>query len=257
MPIEIGYHRQVGKPGYNAQIYGASSIIGGRKKQEDDYLLVHTRKPGEPTLLAVFDGVGGQEGGGIASKKAAETLGAKTGEILGEQLGLVDALKEAHNRIKSEFSKSRSTGGATTVAAGLVKEGMLTLAHAGDSKIGVVRGMRLVWLTREHTVAQVMVDAGLLQPNEVSAHPAGNSLTTALGIPVEPGIELSKPFKLEAEDRIIACTDGVWRVLSDEEIAGIVRGAQTAKHAADGLTYLVEQRKGNDNATAIVYFHKK
>jgi serine/threonine protein phosphatase PrpC len=120
---------------------------------------------------------------------------------------------------------------------------------AGDSRLYRMRGGVLQQLTRDHSQVQEMVDAGLLAPEAAESHPYANVITRAVG--TSASLELDKlTDRFAANDTYLLCTDGLSKMVSDEEIAGILRNTPCGE-VAEALIDAALARGGKDNVTAI------
>lgn len=227
---------------------GAASDIGCRRKiNEDSYLA----RP-EIGLWMVADGMGGHAAGDFASeavRRALSMVGAPQagGPFLEE---VQDRLNEANDRIQRHARHlDRGTIG-TTVAALLIHDQRYTCLWAGDSRIYLLRAARLVQLTRDHTEARLLLDAGQITEAEAAVWPRRNVITRAVG--VQAGIETERVTgPLQPGDRLVLCSDGLTGHLSDAEIAGLT-AAHPPQEACDAMVALTLERGARDNVTVLV-----
>lgn len=200
-------------------------------------------------LVAVADGMGGHQGGGVAAAMAVAMVGAAfTGETPGE---LEAAVRAANWAIwqRAQASPELEGMGTTLCAAGMV-QGRVTLVNVGDSRAYLVREGSLSRLTDDHSVTAELVRRGELTEEEATTHPHRGILTRALG--VGPGVELdSRTLELADGDRLLLCSDGLFNEVSSEEIASLTsRPSLTA--AADGLVEAALDRGGRDNVSVVL-----
>jgi PPM family protein phosphatase len=139
---------------------------------------------------------------------------------------------------------------ATTVVAGVIRGRQLWLAHAGDSRIYLVRRGTIKQLTEDHSWVAHMMRAGQLSPDEARRHPWRNHITRALGQEGQIEVDSSK-MTLEPGDSLLLCTDGLTEYVPDEEIAEIVTNL-SGDDAAQRLIDLANERGGHDNISAIL-----
>ncbi|WP_370413691.1 PP2C family serine/threonine-protein phosphatase [Streptomyces fradiae] len=148
--------------------------------------------------------------------------------------------------------RPRRGAGGTTLTAALLAGNRLALAHVGDSRAYLLRDGALRPLTRDHTVVQVLVDAGELSPAEAAARPDRALLLKALdgaAVPPEPQLAL---HELRPGDRLLLCTDGLSAVVPEQELApALTRGADPAATARD-LVARARDRGAPDNVACVV-----
>jgi PPM family protein phosphatase len=191
---------------------GSESIAGKRKENQDR--VAHFESPfGHVFVLA--DGMGGYEGGSIASSIAATQLPLLLKMIpveVGPGEALVQAIRELNLLIleKARESGAVERGMGSTVAALLVcstPEGLLAVgAHVGDSRIYFFRAGKTFCLTRDHTVVQQLIDMGSLTPVQAENHPQASVLTRALGRgDTELAVDLTQWLLLRPNDKLLLC----------------------------------------------------
>jgi serine/threonine protein phosphatase PrpC len=122
---------------------------------------------------------------------------------------------------------------------------------AGDSRAYLLRGASLTQLSRDHSLVQQLVDAGMLDPDRAHDHPNGNMITRAVGAADELRTDVVE-HDLAAGDLILLASDGVTRVVTDGELASALRSSAPLAETADGLVWTVLQRGAPDNLTFIL-----
>ena len=203
-------------------------------------------------LAIVADGMGGHEGGQIASRIAVEVVektysGSSEPDI---QKRLLEAFRQAHGRIQQLAEKSPLLEGmGTTCTAYVVVKKELYFAHVGDSHLYLLHDGRLRLLTRDHSLVARLIENGVIRAEEAENHPQKHVLTAALGVAEEINPDFPpQPIALENSDVLLLCTDGLWGQASDTEISGIL--SQEAPSAAcRTLVELAKTRGGPDNIT--------
>lgn len=209
---------------------------------------------GATAVVAVADGVSGGNAGEVASHMAIDTLlRAYREEPPDRPVGqrLYRAVQQANIEIyDASVVVPELRGMATTLTAAAVDRGELTVVHVGDSRLYLVRGGDIVQLTKDHTVAAERVRLGLLSRERARVHPDRSVLTRSLGRELIVTRDRITYF-LAAGDALVTCSDGLYNVLGDEEIAEAV-----AEHdAAEACRALVERANARgtpDNLTAAV-----
>ena len=227
-----------------------------RQVNEDSYYLRDFWPAADGALAVVADGMGGHEGGEVASRLAVEAAVSAVERELKEGVlpppAIVElAFKEANQRI---LEAARSGPGrdamGTTLTLGLSYKNSLHLGHVGDSRAYLVREGRILQLTEDHTVAYAMVRNGDLAEAEAMHHPQRNLLTRALGMEGQVIADLSC-HQLMPKDTILLCTDGLHALVSRQEILQAVGGRDPARAAAD-LAKLALGLGGHDDITILI-----
>jgi len=238
----------------------ALSITGRRSANQDAYV-----SDAPLGLFAVADGMGGYEGGELASQLALEALSAFLRDIevdpdrtcptgwdvalsLTENL-LAQGIIEAHEAVVRERHGLYEKMGTTVVAFLRTAEG-LAVGHVGDSRAYRLRGGILSALTRDHSMVEQLRDLGMVGPEEDGPPGMSHIVTAALGIGgfQRPTLALDKP---RAGDRYLLCSDGLCGVLSDAEIADHL-STPSLTGAAETLVQAALEAGSRDNITVVV-----
>jgi protein phosphatase len=204
-------------------------------------------------LYIVADGMGGHRGGALAAELAVNELQRHISQApASEPVDLVieTAFKRANEAVyqKAHSSDPATEGMGTTAVLLLVSEGLAKLAHVGDSRAYLYRGGRLSQLTRDHTVVQRMVEAGMLKPEDASNHPDASVLERAIGS--APTIEVDiHTHPLQEGDAFLLCSDGLCGYVDDGQIEAVLRNQAPAQEMAEKLVALTLARGGQDNVT--------
>lgn len=206
-------------------------------------------------LAIVCDGMGGHAGGKEASTLATATVFEEV-DAAPEGCGPAEALKRAieiANRKVYALGQSGMHGRpGSTIVALLFHKGGAEVAHVGDSRIYLVRGVECMQITRDHSAVQLMVDAGVITPEQAKVHPEANKITRALGIEAEVEVEVRPhPFAYAPGDTFVLCSDGLSDLLEPEDLVRLVGGVPLAQ-AAGQLVDLANARGGHDNITALL-----
>lgn len=251
-------------PGRTAALrIGADSIIGGREYQQD-YGLVYESEQG--VLAAVCDGMGGMEGGEIASKTAVETL---VSEFRSRTAS--DSVPEFFRRSAEKMDKVVSElkaangerlGAGTTFVGAWISEDRFYWVSVGDSKIWLIRQGKMISINREHNYELLLKSR--LEKKEITREFYENKLRTArmdalisyIGM---NGLALTdvneKPIVLEPGDVIILCSDGVYKSLDDARVQALVEDNDIDLNiAAERVNAMALHYGGmkQDNTTTII-----
>ncbi|MGN9909453.1 PP2C family protein-serine/threonine phosphatase [Phytohabitans sp. LJ34] len=206
-----------------------------------------------PRLLAVADGMGGMAAGDLASRIVIESVAPLDREIPDD--GLIDAMREAldtaNGRIREAVAEDPSRDGmGTTLTAVLFTGTALALGHVGDSRAYLLREGQLQQMTRDDTFVQMLVDEGVITPEQASHHPRRAVVTQALqGGEANPAYTFMRPT---AGDRWLLCSDGLSNVVSAETIGETLGGYPEPLECARRLVDLALRAGGPDNITVVI-----
>ncbi|MBI2215068.1 MAG: serine/threonine-protein phosphatase [Acidobacteria bacterium] len=219
------------------------------------------------TVLVVADGIGSSDFGHEASALTVDTiiksfarplaLGQAAGEMnLEEELieSLAQILIDSDARIKSEaIEHPERKGMATTLTMAFVLGSRAWIAHVGDSRAYLVRRGEARRLTKDQTVAQALVDSGVLDPDAAESSRLKHILASAVGGSDAHVPEiLSYSVTLEQGDSLLLCTDGLNKHVTEEKIGVVIADAPSAREACRELVRLALDDGGSDNVTVVV-----
>jgi serine/threonine protein phosphatase PrpC len=137
----------------------------------------------------------------------------------------------------------------TTCTAAVVRGRELYFAHVGDSRLYLMREARILRLTRDHSYVGRLVESGIVRAEDAEKHPQRHILTAALGAGRELAVDSAEqPVTLFEGDELLLCTDGLWGVVTEEELESAVADHTPAESCA-ALVKLARQRGGPDNIT--------
>ncbi len=229
---------------------------GSRKVNQDRIAYTFSR---DTLLLVVADGMGGHAGGEIAAQIAVrlfiERFQQEAKPILKNPLKFMqDTMVRAHAALGSyanQFSMLETP--RTTCVACVVQAGHAYWGHVGDSRLYLFRQGGLIGATKDHSKVQYLVDQGIIGADEVMSHPDRNKIFSCLGGLVDPVIDLSRRTPLRNGDIIVMCTDGLWSVFDQREIATWLTSTPILTTAPQMLRE-GEKRGGaeGDNLSAII-----
>jgi protein phosphatase len=222
----------------------------------------------EGQLFVVADGMGGVAGGAEASAVALGAieeflltslrwLFALNGPLEGGKIDALEEFKAALRRADARVCETASRrpeleGMGTTLTMAYGHGTELFVAHVGDSRCYLLRGGTLHQLTRDHTWVQELVDDGILAAESVPHHDLRHVITNAVGGP-RPGVQVEvHEVDLEAGDVVLLCTDGLTEMVSDADIAAVLRDEREPRAACERLVWLANAHGGRDNVTAVV-----
>jgi serine/threonine protein phosphatase PrpC len=209
-------------------------------------------------LLVVADGVGGLERGEWASEKALTVVTAElpihlTGHEPRQALQLAfEAANQLIWRRERSEAESRFGAAATTVVAVIVDdEARLWWANVGDSRAYLFREDRVQRLTHDHSFVEELVRVGSLTPEQARLSERRNVITRSIGFQPDVDVDTGGPIELRPADVVLLCSDGLHGLLTDDDIAQVVRNYPAAE-AAERLVGLGNERGGTDNISVIV-----
>lgn len=230
---------------------------GDRDYQQDQVnLLTHARVPG-CLLGIVADGMGGRSGG----RKASDQVMLTARQLFERYAPATDdapstlkqIIEEAHTVIKLTAISAEQEPHSTLAAFLINPGGGCHWAHTGDSRIYHYRGNKLVHRTVDHSYVQTLVDKGEISDAEANVHPQSNVLMGCLGTEESPPIGQHFIPKLQPEDSLLACSDGVWHYFSDSEM-GSALSMLSPREATEFLIQKARTRArgGGDNLSLVI-----
>lgn len=223
--------------------FGVSSDIGRVREVQEDSLLY------EPPIFAVADGMGGHSAGDVASAIAVDLLRTKSPSDPGTLVQAVNEANLAIYRKAKDDQKLRGMG--TTLTALYAGEDSAAIAHVGDSRAYLLRDGEFRRLTKDHTPVGRLVEEGRLSPEDADRHPQRSYLERALGIDETVNVDVSV-LDISGGDRLLLCSDGLYGMLTEDEIRGFLSETDDPQAASDALCRAAVEAGGFDNVTAIV-----
>ncbi|GAA2127803.1 PP2C family protein-serine/threonine phosphatase [Nocardioides bigeumensis] len=241
--------------------YGATTDVGKvRSVNEDSYLAA-------PPVFVVADGMGGHEGGDVASRIVVEVFAELVDTEHDARSGaaaIAELLVRAQKEINQYALEQRLGGGregafrwyaGTTAVVGLLvgdDDGpKWLLANLGDSRIYRLDAGTLEQVSVDHSVVQELLEAGTITEDELETHPERHVVTRALGGPDNAEADYFL-LPLTAVERLMLCSDGINGMIDDRAIEQILQEVGDPRDAADQLVAAALEAGGRDNATAVV-----
>lgn len=231
--------------GVHPRNVGSVTDVGYVREHNEDNLLV------KPPLFAVCDGMGGHNAGEVASAIAIDVLCDKA-PMRPDASGLEAAVNDANMTIIRAVAEGEGREGMGTTCTAAILEGeRLVIAQVGDSRAYLLHAGQLQQLTRDHSLVADLVDQGEITPEEARNHPWRSYITRALGLDprVQPDIY---ELNVHAGDRLMLCSDGLYSMIPDSDIASIMQDADDPQLCAQALTQAALDAGGSDNITVIV-----
>jgi len=204
-------------------------------------------------LFMLADGMGGAQAGEVASRTAANVFEAGAGGEGTPEERLTRLVREANRRIYEMAQADESKRGmGTTLTAALVEGDGVTVAHVGDSRGYRLRAGELEQLTHDHSLVAELERSGQLSSEDAQDHPSRSVITRALG--PEPDVEVdAHTHAARPGDLYLLSSDGLTDMISDDEIAAILRGTGSLVDAAESLVRAANQSGGKDNITVVLF----
>ncbi len=251
--------------GYRLNIAAKTDKGRRRQKNEDSYVV-----DSDMGFMAVADGMGGHAAGEVASHLAttliAEQLkrSLETGHVPvsshvpanptlnPKSLLLGDCVKFSNQAVyEAAQSNPQAHNMGTTVVAALSLDDKLAVANVGDSRLYMVRNGDLVQCTVDHSFVQEQVARGLLKPEDAEKSDLRNMLTRSVGVDQDVDVDLLE-IDLQEKDYILLCSDGLTKMLDEEQIQAVFEEKTAPQDIVDELVHRANQAGGGDNITVIV-----
>lgn len=261
-PRDVGRALEARFDAFAARVFpptlGAMSDVGlTRQLNEDSWGWSSLGKRAD--LYVVADGMGGHDGGEVASSLAVETIcrvARDRARTMPDRLDAIEAMldeafQSANNTIKAEAERRGNDMGTTLVAMLIHDNRQAFVANVGDSRAYLYRNRRLHQVTVDHSFVQKMVERGRLTPEEARNHPQSNILLRTVGTERDVEIDLFR-VELEPGDRVLMCSDGLWGEVEDADIAAILHTYSDPRVAVRELVRASHQGGGKDNVTLLL-----
>jgi len=228
---------------------------GGRKVNQDRMGYLYTR---DSLLMVVADGMGGHARGEIASEITLQTVAAMFQRLAKPMLPdparfLEDSISASHRELhRYRAENSLPEAPRTTVVACVIQQGLATWAHAGDSRLYLIRGPRIAARTVDHSRVHHLVSSGLISDEDAKDHPERNRIYNCVGAYVAPTVEIGHPTALHSGDVVMLCSDGLWGALHDRQIVDAFASKTVMRAVPDLVTEALEEAGSDaDNCTAV------
>ena len=242
------------------KVCGKTDVGLRRHENQDTFAVEH----GEKLLIAVVcDGMGGAEGGQIASSLAVETFMKEIRALLradmtaGQLRELASfCVAKANTAVYQRALQAPAYQGmGTTLVSAVAGERDAVICNIGDSRAYLIHNGEMMRITHDHSVVQTLVENGDITAEEARTHPNRNLITRALG-PDETTLCAAFDVSFAHGDKILLCTDGLVVTATDEEICRIVCADKRAEEKLDDLIALAKAQGAPDNVTAVLIEHE-
>ena len=261
-----------GRKEVKLRLFGRTDVGQVREHNEDNFIVADLTKESRGlmesdrvqtvgdrgTLMGVCDGMGGAAAGEVASQLAVDivyqrmAIGSAPADHDGLAARLVHAIESAGLRIFSEakLDRTRRGMGTTSTVAALLDD-HLFLGQVGDSRGYILRGDRLVQVTRDQSLVNQLIEAGQLTEEEAETFEHNNIILQALGTADSVQVDLTYVL-LRRGDTLLLCSDGLSGMVRNDEIREILRSLDDPLEACKMLTDRANQAGGHDNITVVV-----
>jgi serine/threonine protein phosphatase PrpC len=240
----------------DAMTHAALTDIGLERVVNEDRCA--TMPTGHGVCYVVLDGMGGAEGGEFAAQLSIDSLyrSFESDEDREPREALQLAIEEANRAVVLRRSTKKFREMGTTIVGALIEGSSVAVAHVGDSRAYLIQGDGIQQLTVDHTYVQQLVDRNEISREEALPHPQSHILTQCLGSSEAIRVDVNEywiwPLKKgEVTDFIVLCTDGLYSMMTEDEIWSAVRSLAPQK-ACDHLVALANSRGGFDNITVSI-----
>lgn len=223
--------------------------VGLKRKINEDSIFADPDRG----LWVVADGMGGHEAGEVASGMVIDALRALP--LLGDLDELASCAAEALKQVNRDLIGLARSGGSnrtigTTVVGLAIAGGSFRCFWLGDSRAYRLRDGEITRISHDHSLVQSLVDAGMIKPEEAESHENANLITRAVGVADNVEVDIVSGDALSG-DQFLLASDGLTRVVRDEELAAALGQASPAE-AADNLLATVLERGAPDNVSLII-----
>ena len=264
---KISKQESVATAPFYLSVAGHTDIGRVREKNEDAFVVAdltggalldkvpHARfDVGERgVLLAVSDGMGGAQAGEVASALVVETLTLAMANAPADaprDALMNDAVQKAHRAVWDVAKRESKKMGATLTAV-FVHAGRAYIAEVGDSRAYLIRGGKMCQLTHDQSMVQMLVDTGVIEPEQALDSPIRNVILQAMGNQPNVKVALAK-LELRDRDCLVLCSDGLTGMVQDDEIRDVVLASGRPEVASKQLVELANARGGKDNITVVL-----
>ncbi len=247
------------KEAMEKMVHGATDV-GKERTVNEDYFIINREK----NLFIVADGMGGHNAGDVASKNATQIADEYLKIDLLNNIrhdnrkireAIIKSILHAHLKILEMADKnSQYQGMGCTIVVALILGNSLHLCHVGDARAYICNEKGILLLTRDHSFVMDLVEKGKFTMEEARLSPMKNKLHQAIGASktINPDY---KHYILKNDDKILLCSDGLWDMMSDDQIYTVLRQDKPPKKLCDSLIKMANSAGGHDNITAVVVQH--
>ncbi len=225
--------------------------IGNRELNEDNLAY---KKEGNASLFVVADGLGGHQKGELASQFVVDYLSDNFFKLI-EDLSIEDIIQKANDSLcdyqKSEFGDYLAK---TTLVLLYIKDSKAHIYHVGDSRLYLIKNKKVDFVTKDHSVVQVLVNIGKIKEKEVRNHPDRNKLLKVIGTSKDKLSGSYTELDLNKESHFLLCTDGLWELVEEKYMIKYLKKSKTLEEWTERMASHAKKKGKNtnmDNMTCI------
>lgn len=230
------------------------SHVGAVREENEDFVGAYAPSvvDDHPPLFVVCDGMGGHAAGEVASRMAVDTVLTNwtVSSPTPSQQALRSAIRSANGAVFAAGLDSETRGMGTTCTAAAISGREAIIGHVGDSRCYLVHHGQCSQLTSDHSRVGEMLRMRLITPEQAANHPSRSELTRSLGAAPGVQVEIARS-PVGRGDALVLCSDGLWDLVSRQEIAAACSAAEVGD-AADRLIAWALERGAPDNVTVLI-----
>lgn len=233
------------------------SNVGKQRKSNQDYADYFISDYNQ-YLFVLCDGVGGHQAGDVASELTTKFLGKEfksiDRELTAEEASqwIHEAIHKVNDFIYEESLKDNQLSGmGTTLVLALVIEGLVLIAHVGDSRAYVIQQDQLIQKTEDHSLVNELIRSGEITKEEGDFHPQRNVVTQSIGVTSDVGYEISE-ILADSIDGLMLCSDGLTNMVSHEALVEFITSDLRVDELVVELIDAANEAGGRDNITIII-----
>ena len=241
--------------------FAARVDIGVRKKNDDRLLVAGqildmescSGQTDTPAVIAVCDGCGGYEGGGLAAQTVLEILSAEDARKLTDQVYLAQTLEKCKAAVYAKKEDNpKFADMCTTVAGCVLTDECTVIFHSGDSRVYRYDDWGLVRITRDHSVVQGMIDDAVITEKEARSHPDRNLITRCIGVNGLPPEIYISGNTIKPGDVYLFCSDGLWESVTDDAITAVLESGIAVSEMVETLVEMALCNGADDNISLCI-----
>lgn len=230
--------------------------IGHQRKENQDRVAKFTAPDGT-LLVVVTDGIGGSRSGDVAAQITVDHLGrqfqaASPNSSLEAIRWFAREVQLINDEILQKSTENpKYQGMGTTLVAAIIFDQAMVVANIGDSRGYVLHDNLLTQVTIDHSLVNELVKHGDITEEEARNYPQNNIITRAIGVSADARIEVNR-FDLGAGDQILLCSDGLSKMITREQMMGVLESALSLTEKCSQLIKMANEAGGPDNITVLI-----
>ncbi len=239
--------------------FAAATDVGLKRHNNEDSYVVLAGSERNSFVVILADGMGGHQKGEVASSTAVQYVSTSLSRQINMSMDsnqlkriLAEVVEKSNVKVYLQSLENKEFRGmGTTLTVGIVNNERLLIGHIGDCRVYVLRADRLMQLTSDHTLVQVLVDRGDLSPEAARQHKRKNVVTRALGSRDYVKADVIE-FRLAKGDKLLFCSDGLHDYVEELDFKKVLKHENNPREAVKKLIKLANDTAGMDNVTVIV-----